>query len=205
MERTIALFTPPLILMNALAGIVSAIWLVVLGQWQIPVYGLVITIIFPYAYAIVTLPLALVFGLGANALQNAKMNKASSGTMLVFNAVSDAIHFGWVLLVFSFLLSVMEVENLPLLPILLAGYAISTGGLSAMASREQHNEFTMMSTFVLQVVTFLVVVYIFIGLEILTIPTMILAMIVHGVIVHKVFKAENEYRSFIEHDEESET
>jgi hypothetical protein len=185
MEKTIALFTPPLMVMNALAGIVSAIWLLILGQWQVPVFGLLITMIFPFVYAIVTLPLAFVFGVGANALAEKKLNKGVSNIVLIFNAISDAIHFGWVLLVFTFLLSLMDMEGLPLIPILLAGYAISTGGLTAMASREQWNEFTMLSTFVLQVVTFLVVVFILLGLEFLTLPSMLLAMMLHATIVRK--------------------
>jgi len=194
MERIVSIFTPPLILMNATAGIVSAVWLLVLGQWQIPVFGIIITMIFPFIYGIVTLPLALVFGIGANVMDGAKMKKTSSVMVLTFSAISDSIHFAWVLLVFGFLLSLMEMEGLPLFPILLAGYAISTGGLTAMASREQWNEFTMLSTFVLQVVSFLVVIYIVIGLEVLTLPAMVLAIILHAVTVKKITRESNLYQ-----------
>jgi len=193
MNNFIAVMVIPLLLLNSFAGIVSAIWLFVLGFWQIPVYGFVIVMLFPFAHMLVTLPLSLVFGGTAYLLSKGGWNKLSKTAAISMSVVLDVVHFSWAVIVFTILITMADTLGIPLFPILLAAYAISVGGINGMAAEERGNEFTMLSTFSAQLVSVSISVFFILGLQILTIPLMLLVIVVHAIIVNRILKAAAEY------------
>ncbi len=120
-------------LLNSLAGIVGAIWLIFTGGWRLLVLGLMYCFIMPWAYTIATLPTWLIIPLVTKVA-----NKGKRTTTLVLGFIlsgyNNFILSLWVIYIFSWLVN--RYTNYPLIALLLWGYSVAMGPVGYMASKE---------------------------------------------------------------------
>lgn len=119
-------------IINFFAGIVGGIWLIVLGNIWFVVIAVVITFIMPYAFSLAMLPSLLLAPLITKAVE--KENRFFTALLgLLMGGYNNFLLAFWATYVFGF---VVLSNDLPLIPALLFGYAITMGPISSMARGE---------------------------------------------------------------------
>jgi hypothetical protein len=138
MIALIQLLTLPIMLLNLFGGIVGAVWLLFLGQWQLFVYGLLLGIFPTFLVFIPMLPGVLLTGAAAWAVESKQYLlgwlSAALGSVWIFAVVTC-----WCVFVFLSFTSVRHYGQ-PALPFLLSAYAIATAPWTYMASKERAAE-----------------------------------------------------------------
>jgi hypothetical protein len=120
-------------ILNVFGGVVSGIWLAILGKWRILGVGLLMAVLMPMAYAVLSLPS---MGLG---LVVANLGKRCSTVLCAIVAFpaslySLAIVGCWVFFVFGYFIQ----QSAPgsHIPMILWSYSVSMAPLGFMASKE---------------------------------------------------------------------
>ncbi len=127
----------PLMILNSLGGIISAVWLLILGEWRLIVAGLLLLCAGSFCLMIAFLPSVLI---GAPALYFAGKEKWTISNILMLPGILyiNAVMTVWCGLVFHFY-SVNP--TLPeLIPRMIWSYGIATGALSYIAMKGPRDE-----------------------------------------------------------------
>ena len=153
MNRVAAAFAPIgalLLPLNALGGIVSGIWLAVIGEWWALGVGLVGLFVSHFLVSILLMP-GLLFAAPAAALSE----RGKHGTAMVLAGFSILYTAGliavWGIGVLYFFASRATAHSV--IPLLIWSYGVASGPWSFLASKDQQaggNEYSAMSTFFLQ-------------------------------------------------------
>ena len=123
----------PLVILNLLGGIVSLIWLLILGEWRLVLLGLLIVLAGSFLLMIAFLPSAI---LGAPAMYFASREKFLAANVFMLPSIlyTNAVVAVWcsaLLVVFT-----RDAVLSDLVPRMIWSYGIATGALSYMASKE---------------------------------------------------------------------
>jgi len=144
--RLITVLLIPIGFINMLGGIISGIWLVILGHWSPIGYGLLFL-----AFSSFGLGLAMMLGLifaAPAAMMEERGNKFGS---YFFGFLSVLYTYGvltvWCLVVMTYFLK--QADNDSVIPLLIWSYGVATGPIGWMAQKER-NEYSMISTFFIQ-------------------------------------------------------
>jgi len=119
--------------LNVFSGIVSGVWLAVIGEWRLIGVGIMMSLAMPWAFMIVMLPQLGLMGLLGPVVDRGKtflLWPVGFLTSLYGNTVIGV----WVFLVF--LVFSAHMGNGNHIPLLLWGYATSMAPLAYMASKE---------------------------------------------------------------------
>lgn len=124
----------PIMLLNILGGIVSGIWLAILGEWHFIIVGIVGLFISQFILAFAMMP-GLLFMMPA-----AKFAETKHSILMYFFALLGSIYmFGvitvWLVAVMHYFLHDANAKNV--IPLLLWSYGFAIGPLSYMASKER--------------------------------------------------------------------
>lgn len=138
-------------MLNALGGIVSGIWLALIGQWWALGVGLVGVLVSHFLASILLMP-SLLFAAPAAAL--AERGKQGVATVLagVSSLDTAALIAVWGIGVLYFFVSRGTAGSV--IPLLIRSYGVASGPWSFLASKDQQaggNEYSAMATFFLQV------------------------------------------------------
>jgi len=145
--RLITVLLIPIGFINMLGGIISGIWLMILGHWSPIGYGLLFLAFSSFGLGLAMMP-GLIFAAPA-AMMEEKGNKLGSyffGFLSVF--YTYGVLTAWCLVVMTYFLK--QADNDSVIPLLIWSYGVATGPIGWMAQKER-NEYSMISTFFIQV------------------------------------------------------
>jgi MFS family permease len=116
-------------------GIVGGIWLALLGFWGLIIIGMVLSLVMPYAYLILSLPKIRTIPRLIRHLENEK--KRSVVLLGFINVLFDYTLIAlWVLIILGLFIDTNRISSYGLIPFLLFGYAVLMAPLVYMASKE---------------------------------------------------------------------
>ena len=131
--KIVNLIALPIMILNALAGIASFIWLLVLGQWPIAVLGALVLALAPLPIGLVLLG-GLAFGLPAIALVNKKYYAMAFPFALLAQLYTFAIMTTWSFTVIRYGLHITSNTNY--VPMLLGMYSVCIGPWAYLGEKE---------------------------------------------------------------------
>ncbi len=149
-EKLISVFSVPLSLLNVFGGIVSGIWLIILGKWGIIGFGIVALFISGIGLGIALMP-GMLFS-GPAAMLHEKGNKIGFYFFGFLSALYTILVLTiWCILVLYFF--VKQANTNSIIPVLLWSYGVAVGPIAWMAQKEMQggNEYSMIATFFIQV------------------------------------------------------
>lgn len=180
--KIISMFVIALGLINIFGGVISGIWLSILGEWAMIGYGLLALIISGMGISLALIPGLLFVAPAAVMLE--KGNKVI-GYLLGFlgSLYTITVLVGWCVLVLVFCMR--QTNNESIIPILIWSYGIATGPIIWMAQKELQggNEYAMISTFFIQIAYLLTILGIlFIGMSLLNVIVLFASIMLFGLI-----------------------
>ena len=127
----------PLMILNSLGGIVSAVWLLLLGEWRLIVAGLLVSLAGNFCLRIAFLPSVLI---GAPALYLASKEKWTISNILMLPSILyiNAVMTAWCGIVFYFY--TLDSTLPDFVPRMIWTYGIATGTLSYLAMKGPSDE-----------------------------------------------------------------
>jgi len=131
LKGLVALLMIPLFVLNALGGVVAAIWLAILGEWGTIGIGLAVLVVGPFAIGLLLLPQMLFAGIGSF-WQSSR--SAMLITMILSNIYTSVLLGFCCLYVLAFFVS--NATSASLTPSLLWAYAVGTGPWAYLLSKE---------------------------------------------------------------------
>ena len=150
------LFTIPLMMINFLGGVVSFIWLAVLGEWGIIGYGIASLIISTFCIGIAMWPGLLLGFLWASLYK--KGYKFGAYLLQLLSLLHTFIVLSAWCLVVLFIFT-GSADSTSFIPVLLWSYGIATAPIASMAQKEQ-NIYAFMSAFFAQISYIIIVLII---------------------------------------------
>jgi len=148
--RFLTFLLSPILIANLLGGVVSGVWLTVLGQFEVIGYGLLLLIFGHWILAGLLIPGFILFQVPAMALGDGGGNKLLSRCLFLLSLAYTYLIFSSWCLVILFIAIIYFANDLDAsIPILLWSYGVATTSISFMAQKEQ-NEFGMASALAIQ-------------------------------------------------------
>ena len=147
----------PLSLVNVFGGVVSGIWLAVLGEWGVIGTGLLAMLISGMALGLAMMP-GLIFAVpAATMLENG--NKIGG---YIFTFLSLIYTYGLLIVwsVFVLIYFTDRATEFSLVPVLFWSYGVATGAISFLASKDSQsgNDSAMLPTFLIQIAYLAVII-----------------------------------------------
>ena len=169
--------TVPIMILNLLGGIISGIWLVILGEWGEIVRGIIFMIISSFAISFALMPGLLFSAPAAMAMEKRRKSLGIFfGSLSVLYTVSlITVWCLWIMWLF-----VSSATESSLIPLLIWSYGVALAPWMWLAQNDQQdggNEFSIFTTFFAQISYILAMVMFFLGAMLGTIA------IVFGVIM----------------------
>jgi len=160
---TITGLTIPIMILNLLGGVISGIWLAILGEWSEIFRGILFFFISGFAISFALMPSLLFAAPAAMAIERGKrIIGVLFGSISVFYTVGLMTMWClWVLWLFT-----GSATESSLVPLLIWSYGVALGPWMWLASKDQQgggNEFSMMTTFFAQVAYMLAMIMFFLG------------------------------------------
>jgi hypothetical protein len=154
--RLLGLLAVPIAVLNMAGGLVSGIWLAILGKWSTIGLGIAILVLGAFAISVALIPSFIFAG---PAIYFSERNKT---LFLVFGFLNMA----YTMLVISFwcciilIVFTQKADGSSFMPLLIWSYGVATGPLAYMASKEAQGgiNYSMISTFFAQVAYLIVVI-----------------------------------------------
>jgi len=153
MSKIAAAFVPIgvlLLILNALGGIVSGIWLALIGEWWALGVGLVGLLVSHFLVSILLMP-SVLFAAPAAALSERGKHGVATVLAGVSSLYTAALIAGWGIGILYFFASRATAGSV--IPLLIWSYGVASGPWSFLASKDQQgggNEYSAMATFFLQ-------------------------------------------------------
>ncbi len=152
-----------IILINFSAGIVSGVWLAISGNWANIFYGLLLSIVMPFAYTVVALPTMAIMPLMLKVIEK-KIKSATFVLGFINILYSNGIMIVWTYFVFTEFSK--NASGLMAVPLILWGYSTVVAPLAYMARNEPPDSTgTSLGIFLAQVAYILATVFWMIGLS----------------------------------------
>ena len=122
---------------NVFAGIVGFFWLAIIGEWRIMGCGIVLSLVMPYLYSLVSLPTLIVVPFLLSATEKGQRLLAAMLGLIV-GFYEKGLLAAWVLIVFNFFRR--DAGPGTYIPFLMWGYATAMSPLIYMASKDLRAE-----------------------------------------------------------------
>lgn len=132
-EATLASIISIISVLNIGSWLVGAIWLAILGEWRLLLYGLLLSIAMPYVYSLVIIPQMLLAAWLAMAFEK-KQKLLVRILAFVSTIYQYAVLMFWVLYVFEMFLN--HYPEINMIPLILYGYSTMSAPLVSMGSKE---------------------------------------------------------------------
>lgn len=139
----INLVSVPLILLNLLGGIVSGVWLAIIGEWGAIGYGLLLSFFAIYLLSIV-LMLGMIFGLPGIYFQDRGYNILSYFFILLSMLYTACLMTVWCSFIFHVFMK--EATTGTFFPLLIWSYGVATGPWTFLASKDNQSGGNIYST-----------------------------------------------------------
>jgi hypothetical protein len=133
MQTLVTLVMVPLMLLNAFGGLVSGIWLAILGEWWALGYGL-LGLFSPFFLAIILMP-GFIFLAPAGILFEKQRPLLAFPLLLFGNAYTYAIITVWCILVFYVFMHRADANTF--WPLLIWSFGVALGPWTYMAQKEE--------------------------------------------------------------------
>jgi hypothetical protein len=181
--RLLSVLAIPLGMLNMLGGIISGIWLAILGEWGLIGYGLLVLVFSGMALGLVMAP-GLIFAVPAAAMLE-KGNKVGG---YFFGLLSTIYIVGilttWCILVLLYYTKHADADSI--IPVLIWSYGIATGPITWLAQKDLQsgNEYAMVTTFFIEVAYILTMLaIIFVGVSLINVIVLFGVVMTIGLIV----------------------
>lgn len=148
--NTIYIFSTLILILNFFSGIIGGLWILFVGGWKLIVSGIVISVLMPYGWSIVSMPqLALTPFLIKAEERGNKFWVATFG--FIANFYGNVLIVLWISFSLNFFMEYRS--QYPLIPLLLLGYSVALGPLQYMAQKEgPESSGSFMGVFLAQIV-----------------------------------------------------
>lgn len=178
MRALIALLIVPLMLLSLLGGIVSGIWLAILGQWWAIGYG-VAGLFLTFILGLIQMP-GLLFGIPAVLLLERRRTVLAFPFILLSQLYTYAVVTAWCMLVFYLFISRASQDSF--WPLLIWSYGVALGPWMFLAEKDQQADPDAPATFT---TFFAQISYIVTALVVILdgVPLLTLTMIFGGVML----------------------
>lgn len=150
LARLLAVLAVPLGILNLFGGIVSCIWLAILGEWRLIGYGILALLVSSMGLGLAMAP-GLIFA-GPAAVMLEKGNKICGYFFgLISTIYKDAVLTAWCILILIYYTK--HVDSDSIIPVLIWSYGIATGPIVWLAQKDLQsgNEYAMITTFFIEV------------------------------------------------------
>jgi len=183
---TITALTVPIMLLNLLGGIVSGIWLAILGEWGEIFRGILFMVVAGFAISIALMPSLLFAAPAAMAMERGKkFIGALLGSLSVLYTVAlITVWCIWVMWLF-----VSSATESSLIPLLVWSYGVALGPWMWLAQKDQQggrNEFSTLTTFFAQAAYILGMIMFFFGATLGTIAILFGIIMLTGAILQMI-------------------
>lgn len=192
----ITIFSVPILILNILSGLVGGIWLIISGNWSLFIYGLIYMAISSTIIGLLLMP-TLLFAAPAAAFAE----KRKYIMFFIFSMLSILYTYGLITLSTYFVANfALSVSSAPLWASLLWLYAISLAPWQYMASKEQDNTATIMTTFFLSVGTIVLMICVgFFGMTLertfpLLVATLVISLVIQLLFMFSLVGAEKQIK-----------
>lgn len=147
-----------------LGGVVSAIWLIIIGKWQALLYAILLSMVSSFLISLVMMPGAL---FAVPAMKSMEKGNRILGYffMLCSNFYTYAVLFFWEMKVLDMFIPYIGRGDKGLVPILILAYCVTISPVSYLASKERDNIFTMITTMCFSIGSFIFYVGLIFGME----------------------------------------
>lgn len=177
---TFTALTIPIMILNLLGGIISGIWLAILGEWGEIFRGIIFMVVAGFAISIVLMPSLLFAAPAAMAIEK---GKKLLGMFLGSLSVLYTIGLMTVWCVWIMWLFVSSANDSSLIPLLIWSYGVALAPWMWLAQKDQQgggNEFSMFSIFFAQISYILGMILFFLGATLGTIAVIFGTIMLFG-------------------------
>lgn len=194
--KFVATVAIPLSLLNMLGGIVSGIWLVILGRWSIIGYGLVALIASSFCLSLAIMP-TLLFAAPAALLYEKGYKLACYFFGFLATLYTMSVLAVWCMAVLFFFTRQADVSTI--IPILLWSYVVATAPIAWMAQKELQGgggiHSTISSTFAQVAYILVVLAMILLKVSFLYGVILFLAVMMVGIVMQ--FRVESQMKALM--------
>lgn len=136
MQAFITLLIVPFMIFNIFGGIVSGIWLAILGDWWAIGYGVAGMLLSHFFLAILLMP-GLLLAAPAMYFLNKGITLLAAPFVLLGSLYTASLISGWCLFIFGFFLSRADYDNY--FPLLIWSYGVALGPWMYLAKKEMQS------------------------------------------------------------------
>ncbi len=161
---TLTALTIPIMILNLLGGIISGIWLVILGEWGEIVRGIIFIVVSGFAISFALMPSLLFAGPAAMAIERGKkiLGIFLGSLSVLYTVALISVWCIWIMWLF-----VSSATDSSLIPLLIWSYGVALAPWMWLAQKDQQggggNEYSMFTIFFAQVSYILAMVMFFLG------------------------------------------
>lgn len=160
---TLTALTVPIMILNLLGGIISGIWLAILGEWGEIFRGVLIMVVGGFAISIALIPSWLFAAPAAMAIEKGKklLGMFFGSLSILYTIVLITIWCMWVLGLF-----VSSANESSLIPLLIWSYGVALAPWMYLSQKDQEgggNEYSIFTTFFAQTAYILGMILFFLG------------------------------------------
>ena len=206
MEAIMAIFMLPLIILNWLGGIVSGIWLILLGKWGLLLYGILIALFGSYLISLLFLPAMFLLMMPAAYFVEKKQ--------MFLSMVFGFLNLIYTILLIAFccltimLAFINSSDERSIVPAIIWSYGVALGPWMYMASKENRNEFSGLTVMWTQIAYIIAMTMFFCGVSFPVIvrtfmTCMMLLIVLEGVIF--LFMAKHDPALFLNYAKKKES
>lgn len=180
---TFKALTIPIMTLNLLGGIISGIWLAILGGWGDIFRGISFAFISTFAISIALMPSILLIAPMAIAMEKGrkKLGTFFGSLGILYVVILITIWCIWIMWLFT-----SSANNDSLIPLLVWSYGVALSPWMWLAQKDQQgggNEFSMLSLFFAQISYILGMILFFLGINILIITVVFSAIMLVGALL----------------------
>jgi len=177
---TFTTLTVPIMILNLLGGIISGIWLAILGEWGEIIRGILFMVVAGFAISIALMPSLLFAGPAAIAIEKGKklLGMFLGSLSVLYTIALMTIWCIWIMWLF-----VSSANESSLIPLLIWSYGVALAPWMWLAQKDQQgggNEFSLFSIFFAQISYIIGMILFFFGATLGTIAVIFGAIMLIG-------------------------
>jgi len=160
---TLTALSVPIMILNLLGGIISGIWLAILGEWGEIFRGILFMVVSSFAISIALMPSLLFAAPAAMAIEKGKklLGMFFGSLSILYTIVLITVWCVWIMWLF-----VSSATDSSLIPLLIWSYGVALAPWMFLAQKDQQgggNEYSIFTTFFAQISYILGMILFFLG------------------------------------------
>ena len=177
---TLTALSVPIMILNLLGGIISGIWLAILGEWGEIFRGILFMVVSSFAISIALMPSLLFAAPAAMAIEKGKklLGMFFGSLSILYTIVLITVWCVWIMWLF-----VSSATDSSLIPLLIWSYGVALAPWMFLAQKDQQgggNEYSIFTTFFAQISYILGMILFFLGATLGTIAFIFGAIMLAG-------------------------